>query len=109
MSKPAYGRVLLKLSGEALMGDLPYGTDLERVQAIARQIRQLRPQVLDRLAFVSILVEVLLIEQDELGGPLLDLSFDDFLDHVVGLAFLARLLFEDPFLGLALRRRDLFG
>ena len=41
MSKPAYGRVLLKLSGEALMGDLPYGTDLERVQAIARQIRQL--------------------------------------------------------------------
>ena len=41
MSTPAYGRVLLKLSGEALMGDLPYGTDLERVQAIARQIRQL--------------------------------------------------------------------
>jgi uridylate kinase len=30
--------VLLKLSGEALMGDREYGTDPERVQAIAREI-----------------------------------------------------------------------
>ena len=36
--KPVYKRVLLKLSGEALMGDLSYGTDPERVQAIAREI-----------------------------------------------------------------------
>ena len=35
---PAYQRVLLKLSGEALMGDLDYGTDPERVKAIAGQI-----------------------------------------------------------------------
>jgi uridylate kinase len=35
---PAYGRVLLKLSGEALMGDRDYGTDPERVQAIAQEI-----------------------------------------------------------------------
>jgi uridylate kinase len=35
---PVYQRVLLKLSGEALMGDLEYGTDRERVQAIAEQI-----------------------------------------------------------------------
>jgi uridylate kinase len=35
---PAYHRVLLKLSGEALMGDLDYGTDPARVQAISRQI-----------------------------------------------------------------------
>jgi uridylate kinase len=35
---PAFGRVLLKLSGEALMGDLPFGTDPDRVAAIARQI-----------------------------------------------------------------------
>ena len=40
MSEPAFKRLLLKLSGEALMGDLPYGTDLARVQAIARQIRE---------------------------------------------------------------------
>jgi uridylate kinase len=35
---PAYHRVLLKLSGEALMGELQYGTDPERVQAIARDV-----------------------------------------------------------------------
>jgi uridylate kinase len=36
--KPVYERVLLKLSGEALMGDLQYGTDPDRVEAIAREI-----------------------------------------------------------------------
>lgn len=35
---PVYGRVLLKLSGEALMGELEYGTDPERVQAIAAEV-----------------------------------------------------------------------
>ncbi len=35
---PAYSRVLLKLSGEALMGNLDYGTDPERVRAIAEEI-----------------------------------------------------------------------
>jgi uridylate kinase len=35
---PAYRRVLLKLSGEALMGDLDYGTDPERVEAIAGEV-----------------------------------------------------------------------
>jgi uridylate kinase len=35
---PAFGRVLLKLSGEALMGDKQYGTDLETVEAIADEI-----------------------------------------------------------------------
>jgi uridylate kinase len=35
---PAFKRVLLKLSGEALMGDLEYGTDPERVRAIATNI-----------------------------------------------------------------------
>jgi uridylate kinase len=35
---PAYKRVLLKLSGEALMGDLAYGTDPERVTAIACEV-----------------------------------------------------------------------
>ena len=35
---PAFGRVLLKLSGEALMGELQYGTDPERVAAIARDV-----------------------------------------------------------------------
>jgi len=35
---PVFSRVLLKLSGEALMGDLAYGTDPGRVQAIAAEV-----------------------------------------------------------------------
>jgi uridylate kinase len=35
---PIFRRVLLKLSGEALMGDLDYGTDPRSVQAIAAEI-----------------------------------------------------------------------
>ncbi|MBC7348817.1 MAG: UMP kinase [Candidatus Aminicenantes bacterium] len=38
--KPAYRRVLLKLSGEALLGDQPYGLDFKKVRAIAREIKQ---------------------------------------------------------------------
>jgi uridylate kinase len=39
---PAYRRVLLKLSGEALMGERDYGTDPQRVQDISRQIATIR-------------------------------------------------------------------
>jgi uridylate kinase len=35
---PAYKRILLKLSGEALMGERPYGTDPERLQAVAHAV-----------------------------------------------------------------------
>jgi len=41
-SEPAFGRILLKLSGEALMGDLPYGTDPGRLRAIAHQVGHVR-------------------------------------------------------------------
>jgi hypothetical protein len=44
MAAPAFKRVLLKLSGEALMGELPYGTDPERVRAIAGQVHDMRSQ-----------------------------------------------------------------
>jgi uridylate kinase len=37
----AFQRILLKLSGEALMGSLDYGTDPERVTAIAGEIARL--------------------------------------------------------------------
>ncbi len=37
-SDPAFRRILLKLSGEALMGELEYGTDPARVEAVARQV-----------------------------------------------------------------------
>jgi uridylate kinase len=36
---PAFKRILLKLSGEALLGDLPYGADPERIAAIARVVK----------------------------------------------------------------------
>jgi uridylate kinase len=35
---PAFGRVLVKLSGEALMGPLEYGIDLPTVETIAREL-----------------------------------------------------------------------
>jgi uridylate kinase len=38
----AYKRILLKLSGEALMGDLAYGIDPDIVKRIAKEIAQLR-------------------------------------------------------------------
>jgi uridylate kinase len=44
MPAPAFKRILLKLSGEALMGDLEYGTDPERVVAVARQVTAVRDQ-----------------------------------------------------------------
>ena len=40
--KPAFGRVLLKLSGEALLGGLEYGVEPERLHAIARTIKRVR-------------------------------------------------------------------
>jgi uridylate kinase len=41
-SEPKFRRVLLKLSGEALMGELPYGTDAAEVERIAAQINATR-------------------------------------------------------------------
>ncbi len=38
MADPVFKRVLLKISGEALMGSLDYGTDPERIEQISRQI-----------------------------------------------------------------------
>jgi uridylate kinase len=37
---PAFKRVLLKISGEALMGSLEYGTDPEQVERITRQVHE---------------------------------------------------------------------
>ncbi len=41
---PAFNRILLKLSGEALMGELDYGTDPERVASVARQVSAVRDE-----------------------------------------------------------------
>ena len=37
-----FDRIMLKLSGEALMGELDYGTDHERVERIAEQVTDVR-------------------------------------------------------------------
>jgi len=48
----AFTRVLLKLSGEALMGDLEYGTDPDRVTAVAEAIKRVH----DRGVEIAIVV-----------------------------------------------------
>src|SRR5438128_3185449 len=50
--RPAFHRVLLKLSGEALMGDLEYGADPTRIASIAGAVKQ----VCDRGVQISIVV-----------------------------------------------------
>jgi uridylate kinase len=52
VTEPAFRRILLKLSGEALMGDLPYGADPERIAAIAGQVKA----VVDRGVEIAIVV-----------------------------------------------------
>jgi uridylate kinase len=50
--RPAFRRILLKLSGESLMGSLDYGADPERIAAIAEQVHR----VADRGVEVAIVV-----------------------------------------------------
>jgi len=38
--EPVFNRILLKLSGEALMGSLEYGTDPEQIDRISRQVHE---------------------------------------------------------------------
>src|SRR5438874_1230391 len=44
MGRPVFKRILLKLSGESLMGDLDYGTDPDRVVAVAQEIKRVHDQ-----------------------------------------------------------------
>lgn len=40
-SKPAYKRILLKLSGESLLGKDPYGVDLNTAKSIAQELKEI--------------------------------------------------------------------
>jgi uridylate kinase len=42
LASAPFNRILLKLSGEALMGDLDYGTDPAQIERIANQVREVR-------------------------------------------------------------------
>ena len=49
MTSPTrYRRILLKLSGEALLGDLEYGVDPKVVAFVAEQVRSVRDLGVDR-------------------------------------------------------------
>jgi uridylate kinase len=50
--QPRFRRILLKLSGEALMGRLEFGADSERIAAIAAQVKQ----VSDRGVEIAVVV-----------------------------------------------------
>jgi uridylate kinase len=52
VGEPAFRRILLKLSGEALMGPLEYGADKERIAAIAAQVKA----VADRGVEIAVVV-----------------------------------------------------
>ncbi len=39
-NKPAYQRILLKLSGESMLGKLPFGIDFETTKSIAEEIKE---------------------------------------------------------------------
>lgn len=41
-TKPAYNRILLKISGEALMGEQNYGIDVNVAEAVAKEIKAVR-------------------------------------------------------------------
>ena len=47
MAAGAYRRTLLKVSGEALMGDAPYGIDTDTVIRIARQIQAVQQEQIE--------------------------------------------------------------
>jgi uridylate kinase len=44
LASARFRRILLKLSGEALMGDLEYGTDPAQIERIANQVREVHAQ-----------------------------------------------------------------
>jgi uridylate kinase len=47
LASARFKRILLKLSGEALMGSLEYGTDPAQIERIARQVREVRARDVD--------------------------------------------------------------
>src|SRR5215217_3486145 len=96
-SPESFSRIRLKRA-EAMTALLPPHLEAREAgdaDVLAGLGGDLRAQVLDRLALVALLVEVLLVEQDKLGGPLAKLALDDLLHHVLGLAVGPRPLLQD--------------
>ena len=87
MSDIRYKRVLLKLSGEALMGDGQYGIDPKVTDHLAKQVKELlavghEVGVVVGGAFTAIVTALV----DDVINPLIGLFFKaDFSDVVIGL------------------------
>src|SRR5207342_1237009 len=94
-SPESFNRIRVKAAEAKAPLLLPH-LEASEADVLARLGRDLRAQVLDRLALVLVLVEVLLVQKDDLRCPLLDLAVDDLGDDVVGLAVLLRRLLQDP-------------
>src|SRR5918995_1960561 len=89
----------------SLLPDLEPGEARDR-HVLPRARGDVRTQLLDRLALVAIGVDVLLLEQRDLALPLGQLSADDLLHDLVGLAVLAGAPFEHLAFRLPGRVRD---
>src|SRR5689334_8501588 len=96
------------VTARSLFADAEVGEAAD-LDVLARFRRQLLAQLLDRLPLVLLGVDVSLVEQRHFARPLVELALDDLLDHVVGLAFFARLLFEDLFFRLAFLGGNFLG
>jgi uridylate kinase len=53
MADPVFKRILLKISGEALMGSLDYGTDPARIEQISRQIHDVQQRGVETAVVVG--------------------------------------------------------
>jgi uridylate kinase len=53
MAEPVFKRILLKVSGEALMGSLDYGTDPERIEGISTQIHEVSERGIETAVVVG--------------------------------------------------------
>ena len=65
MTEPAYSRVLLKLSGEALAGPQPYGIDLPTVKGLAGEIKEIS----DLGVAIALVLDYLARRRDLAGLP----------------------------------------
>ena len=63
--KPAFRRILVKLSGEALMGELDYGTDPDRVAAIAEQVKLVAERGVEIAMHIAAVPTVAYVSEEE--------------------------------------------
>src|SRR4051812_481565 len=103
-TRRSYGPPWLDVGGNRLLADGEADEPLDD-DVLARLGREVGAQLLDRLAVVLVAVDVLLVEQDDVLVPGLELALDDLGPDVLRLV--GGLLLEDPGLGVLVGLRDL--